>query len=70
MTNLWTMAKSGPFLGIGIIKIGIYDYFNEFASEALHIVNFENFVKLMTSCLSELKVTPNKIPDDVTATSK
>ena len=46
----------------------------EFASEALHISNFENFLKSMTSCLSELKVTPSfcfpfKIPDDLTATN-
>ena len=49
------------------------DYFYEFASEALHIVIFENFVKSMTSCLLKLKVTPRfcfafKIPDDPTAT--
>ncbi len=54
-------------------KQRIYDYFSEFASEALHIVIFENFVKPMTSCLSKLKVTPSfcfafKIPDDPTAT--
>ena len=56
-------------------KQRIYDYFSEFASEALHIVIFENFVKSMMSCLSKLKVTPNfcfafKIPDDVTASNK
>ena len=50
-------------------------YFYEFASEALHIVIFENFVKSMTSCLSKLKVTSNfcypfKIPDDPTASTK
>ena len=39
-------------------KQRIYDCFYEFASEALHIVIFENFVKSMTSCLSKLKVTP------------
>ena len=55
-------------------KQRIYDNFYEFASEALHIFNFENFVKSMTSCLSELKVTPSfcfpfKIPDDPTATT-
>ena len=49
--------------------------FYEFASEALHIFNFENFLKSMTSCLSELKVTPIfcigfKIHDIVTATNK
>ena len=53
-------------------KQRIYDYFSEFASEALHIVIFENFVKSMTSCLSKLKVTTSfcfafKIPDNVTA---
>jgi hypothetical protein len=56
-------------------KQRIYDYFSEFASEALHIVIFENFVKSMTSCLSKLKVTPIfcfafKIPDDPTATKQ
>ena len=55
-------------------KQRIYDYFSEFASEALHIVIFENFVKSMTSCLSKWKVTPSfcfafKIHDDVTATN-
>ena len=40
----------------------------------VHIVIFENFVKSMTSCLAELKVTPTfcfafKIHDNVTATS-
>ena len=54
-------------------KQRIYDYFFEFASEALHIVIFENFVKSMTSSLSKLKVTPGfcfpfKIPDNPTAT--
>ena len=33
----------------------------EFASEALHIVIFENFVESMTSYLSKLKVTPKSI---------
>ena len=51
-------------------KQWIYDYFYEFASEALHIFNF---LKSMTSCLSELKVSPSfcfpfKIPDEPTAT--
>ena len=51
------------------------DYFYEFASEALHIVIFENFVKSMTSCLAKLKFTPSfcfafKIPDNPTATIK
>jgi hypothetical protein len=54
-------------------KQRIYDYFSEFASEALHIAIFENFVKSTTSCLSQLKVTPSfcfafKIHDNVTAT--
>ena len=52
----------------------IYDYFYELASEALHIVIFENFIKPMMSCLSKLKVTHSfcfafKIPDDVTASN-
>jgi hypothetical protein len=34
------------------------DHIYESASEALHIVQFESFVKSMTSCLSKLKVTP------------
>ena len=55
-------------------KQRICNYFYEFASEALHIVIFENFVKSITSCLSKLKVTPSfcftfKIPDDPTASS-
>ena len=38
------------------------------------MVSFENFVKLVSPSLSELKVTPNfcfafKIPDDVTASN-
>jgi hypothetical protein len=37
----------------------------------VHMVSFENFVKLVSPSLSELKVTPSfcfafKIPDDVT----
>ena len=56
-------------------KQRIYDYFYEFASEALQIVIFENFVKSMMSCLPKLKVTPTfcfafKIPDDPTATNE
>ena len=56
-------------------KQRIYDYFSEFASEALHIVIFEIFVQSMMSCLSKLKVTPSfcfafKIPDDKTATTQ
>ena len=56
-------------------KQRIYDCFYEFASEALHIDIFENFVESMTPCLSKLKVTPSfcftfKIPDNPTATDK
>ena len=56
-------------------KQRIYVYFSEFDSEALQIVIFKNFIKSMTSWLSELKVTPSfyfafKILDDVTATTK
>jgi hypothetical protein len=43
------VAKSGPFLGIGIAK-----NFYEFASGALQIAIFENFIKSMTSRLSKL----------------
>ena len=55
-------------------KQRIYDYFYEFASEALRIVIFENFVKSMTSCLSKLKIThkfcfPFKIFDNSTASN-
>ena len=55
-------------------KQRIYDYFYEFASEALHIVIFENFIKSMSSCLSKLKVTPCvcfpiKIHDNPTAST-
>ena len=55
-------------------KQRIYDYFYQFASEALHIFNFENFLKSMMSCWSELEVTPSfyfsfKIPDDLIATT-
>ena len=67
-------SKKQTFVMFLPIKQRIYDYFYEFASEALHIVIFENCVKSMTSCLSKLKVTPSfgfafKIPDNVTATS-
>jgi hypothetical protein len=69
------LIKKQPFINFLPKKQRIYDYFSEFASEALHIVIFENFVKSMTSCLSKLKVTPSfcfafKIHDDVTATNK
>ena len=40
-------------------KQRIYDYFYDFASEVLHIVIFENFVKsMMSCCLPNLKLTP------------
>jgi hypothetical protein len=57
-----------------LYNLRIYDYFSEFASEALHIVIFENFVKSMTSCLSKFKVMPSfcfpfKILDDPTAST-
>ena len=55
-------------------KQRICNYFYEFASEALHIVIFENFIKSMTSCLSQLRFKPNfcftfKIPDNPTASN-
>ena len=81
------MIKKQPFITFLPKKQRIYDYFyefvevktrpngNKFASEALHIVIFENFVQSMTSCSSKLKVTPSfcfafKIPDDMTASTK
>jgi hypothetical protein len=68
------LIKKHTFINFLPKKQRSYDYFSEFASEALHIVIFENFVKSMTSCLSKLKVTPSfcfafKIHDNVTATS-
>ena len=62
-----------PFIIFLPKKQRIYDYFYEFASEALHIVIFEN-VKSITPSLSKLKVTPSfcfafKIPDNLTASS-
>ena len=61
-----------PFINFLPKKQRIYDYFYEFASEALHIVIFENFVKSTTSCLSKLQVIHSfyfafKITDDPTA---
>ena len=44
------LIKKQPFIFFLPKKQRIYDYFYEFASEALHIVIFENFVKSMTSC--------------------
>merc|ERR1711997_78477 len=69
------LIKKQPFIIFLPKKQRIYDYFYEFASEALNIVIFENFIKSMTPCLSKLKVTPSfcfafKIPDDVTTTNK
>ena len=66
--------KKQPFIIFLFKKQRIYHCFYEFASEALHIVIFEKFVKSMTSCLSKLKVTPSfcfpiKIPDGPTATN-
>ena len=68
------LIKKTPFINFLPKKQRIYDYFYEFASEALHIVIFENIVKSMTSCLSKLKVIPSfcfafKIPDNVTETT-
>ena len=45
------------------------------SSHAVHMVSFENFVKLVSPSLSELKVPPSfcfafKIPDDMTASNK
>ena len=47
----------------------------EISSYAVHMVSFENFVKLASPSLSELKVTPSfcfafKIPDNVTASTE
>ena len=55
--NYWNFKKSEIFKN---------------SSYAVHMVSFENFVKLVSPSLSELKVTPSfcfafKIPDDVTA---
>ena len=60
--DLWSFGLIFTYL---ILKESIFQ-----ASEALHIVIFESFVKSMTSWLLELKVTPsfcfaNKIPDVV-----
>ena len=44
------LIKKQPFIIFLPKKQRIYDHFSEFASEALHIVIFENFVKSMTSC--------------------
>ena len=68
------LIKKQPFIILLPKKQRIYDYFSEFASEVLHIVMFEIFVKSMTSCLSKLEVTPSfcfafKIPDDVAAST-
>ena len=44
------LIKKQPFINFLPKKQRIYAYFYEFASKALHIVIFENFVKLMMSC--------------------
>ena len=51
---LSSLIKKQPFIIFLLIKQRIYDYFSEFASEAPHIVFFENFVKSMTTCYSYL----------------
>ena len=66
--------KRQPFIILWPKKQRIYDCCYEFASEVLHIVIFENFIKFMASCLSKLKVTANfcfavKILDDPTASN-
>ena len=76
------MVFSGLFLediGINNLILIHVNYWNFKKSEifknssyAVHMVSFENFVKLVSPSLSELKVTPSfcfafKIPDDVTA---
>ena len=78
------MVFSGLFLediGINNLILIHVNYWNFKKSEifknssyAVHMVSFENFVKLVSPSLSELKVTPSfcfafKIPDDVTASS-
>ena len=76
------MVFSGLFLediGINNLILIHVNYWNFKKSEifknssyAVHMVSFENFVKLVLPSLSELKVTPIfcfafKIPDDVSA---
>ena len=76
------MVFSGLFLediGINNLILIHVNYWNFKKSEifknssyAVHMVSFENFVKLVSPSLWELKVTPNfcfafKIPDNVTA---
>ena len=71
--SLAILIKKQPFIFFLPKKQRIYDYFYEFASEALQIVIFENFIKSITSCLWKSKVTHSfcfKIPDDPTATSE
>ena len=67
------MIEKQPFIIFLPKNQRIYEPLYAFASDALHIVIFENFVKTMKSCLSKSKVTPSfcfafKIPDDPTAT--
>ena len=79
------MVFSGLFLedfGINNLILIHVNYWNfkkseifKHSSYAVHMVSFENFVKLVSPSLSELKVTPSfcfafKIPDDPTATNK
>ena len=54
------LIKKQPFIICLPKKQRIYDYY-EFASEALHIVIFENFVKPMTSCLSHILSKKNTL---------
>ena len=78
------MVFSGLFLediGINNLILIHVNYWNfqkseifKISSYAVHMVSFENFVKLVSPSLSELKVTPSfcfafKIPDDMTASS-
>ena len=79
------MVFSGLFLedfGINNLILIHVNYWNFKKSEifknssyAVHMVSFENFVKLVSPSLSELKVTPSfcfpfKIRDDPTASTK
>jgi len=78
------MVFSGLFLedfGINNLILIHVNYWNfkkseifKHSSYALHMASFENFVKLVSPSLSELKVTRSfcfafKIPDDVTASN-
>ena len=50
-----SLIKNKPFIIFLPTKQKIYDYFSEFASEALQIVIFENFVKLNDILLIEIE---------------